>query len=43
MELTTAFCPTAEQQEAIDHPLQPLFLVAGAGAGKTSVMAEPVP
>jgi len=34
------FTPTPEQQEAITHPLTPLFLVAGAGAGKTSVMAE---
>jgi DNA helicase II / ATP-dependent DNA helicase PcrA len=34
------FTPTPEQREAITHPLTPLFLVAGAGAGKTSVMAE---
>jgi len=34
------FTPTPEQLEAITHPLTPLFLVAGAGAGKTSVMAE---
>ena len=34
------FAPTPEQLEAITHPLVPLFLVAGAGAGKTSVMAE---
>ena len=31
--------PTEEQQTAIDHPLTPLRLVAGAGTGKTSVMA----
>src|SRR5207248_6789296 len=36
----TAFNPTPEQLEAITHPLTPLFLLAGAGAGKTSVMAE---
>ena len=35
-----SFTPTPEQQQAITHPLTPLFLVAGAGAGKTSVMAE---
>ncbi|MBV8161513.1 MAG: ATP-dependent helicase [Acidimicrobiia bacterium] len=34
------FSPTPEQWAAITHPLTPLFLVAGAGAGKTSVMAE---
>ncbi|HEV3352247.1 MAG TPA: ATP-dependent DNA helicase [Acidimicrobiales bacterium] len=34
------FTPTPEQLEAITHPLTPLFIVAGAGAGKTSVMAE---
>jgi DNA helicase II / ATP-dependent DNA helicase PcrA len=34
------FTPTPEQLEAITHPLTPLFLIAGAGAGKTSVMAE---
>jgi ATP-dependent DNA helicase UvrD/PcrA len=37
---TIVFTPTAEQQEAVDHPLDPLFLVAGAGAGKTTVIAE---
>ena len=31
--------PTDEQRTAIDHPLTPLRLVAGAGTGKTSVMA----
>ena len=34
------FTPTPEQREAITHALTPLFLIAGAGAGKTSVMAE---
>ena len=34
------FTPTPEQRSAITHPLTPLFLIAGAGAGKTSVMAE---
>jgi DNA helicase-2/ATP-dependent DNA helicase PcrA len=34
------FTPTPEQRDAITHPLTPLFLIAGAGAGKTSVMAE---
>ena len=32
--------PTAEQQAAIDAPLEPQLLVAGAGAGKTTVMAR---
>jgi DNA helicase II / ATP-dependent DNA helicase PcrA len=30
---------TAEQQAAIDQPLQPTLIVAGAGSGKTTVMA----
>jgi DNA helicase II / ATP-dependent DNA helicase PcrA len=30
---------TAQQQAAIDHPLAPLLVVAGAGSGKTTVMA----
>ena len=34
------FTPTAEQRASITHPLSPLFLVAGAGAGKTSVIAQ---
>ncbi|HEX2050657.1 MAG TPA: ATP-dependent DNA helicase [Actinomycetota bacterium] len=33
------FEPTPEQWAAITHPLEPLHLVAGAGAGKTAVMA----
>ena len=31
---------TPEQRAAVDHPLTPLLLVAGAGTGKTTVMAE---
>lgn len=33
------FEPSAEQWEAIAHPLAPVHLIAGAGAGKTAVMA----
>jgi DNA helicase II / ATP-dependent DNA helicase PcrA len=33
------FEPTPEQWRAITHPLEPLYLVAGAGSGKTAVMA----
>jgi DNA helicase-2/ATP-dependent DNA helicase PcrA len=33
------FVPTDEQWRAISHPLEPLFLIAGAGSGKTAVMA----
>src|SRR4051794_39184370 len=29
-----------EQRRAVEHPLTPLLLVAGAGTGKTTVMAE---
>ncbi|MGH9225292.1 MAG: ATP-dependent DNA helicase [Acidimicrobiales bacterium] len=35
-----AFEPTAEQRTAIEAPLGPLLLVAGAGTGKTTVMAQ---
>ncbi|MDQ3752477.1 MAG: ATP-dependent helicase [Actinomycetota bacterium] len=31
--------PTDEQWQAIDHDLEPLYLIAGAGSGKTAVMA----
>jgi DNA helicase II / ATP-dependent DNA helicase PcrA len=31
--------PTDEQWDAISHPLEPAYLVAGAGSGKTAVMA----
>ncbi|MDQ4065076.1 MAG: ATP-dependent helicase, partial [Actinomycetota bacterium] len=31
--------PTDEQWRAISHPLEPLYLIAGAGSGKTAVMA----
>jgi DNA helicase-2/ATP-dependent DNA helicase PcrA len=33
------FEPTDEQWRAISHPLEPLYLIAGAGSGKTAVMA----
>ena len=33
------FDPTDEQWRAIAHPLTPLHLIAGAGSGKTAVMA----
>ncbi|MEA2476596.1 MAG: ATP-dependent helicase UvrD/PcrA, partial [Actinomycetota bacterium] len=33
------FKPSDEQWKAISHPLEPLYLVAGAGSGKTAVMA----
>ena len=31
--------PTDEQWSAISHPLEPVYLIAGAGSGKTAVMA----
>src|SRR5688572_20904891 len=31
--------PTDEQWRAISHPLEPIYLIAGAGSGKTAVMA----
>ena len=31
--------PSDEQWRAISHPLEPTHLVAGAGSGKTAVMA----
>ena len=34
-----AFVATPEQQGAIEHPLAPLLVAAGAGTGKTTVMA----
>ncbi len=34
------FDPTPEQREAIEAPLEAQLLVAGAGAGKTTVMAQ---
>ena len=33
------YLPTDEQWRAISHPLEPLYLIAGAGSGKTAVMA----
>ena len=38
--MTAPFVATPEQRVAIEHPLSPLLVVAGAGTGKTSVMAE---
>ena len=35
-----SFEPTPEQEEAIRFPLVPLRLIAGAGTGKTTVMAQ---
>jgi DNA helicase II / ATP-dependent DNA helicase PcrA len=34
------FLPTPEQEKAIEAPLLPLLVVAGAGTGKTTVMAQ---
>jgi DNA helicase II / ATP-dependent DNA helicase PcrA len=31
--------PTAEQWRALTHPLEPVHLIAGAGSGKTAIMA----
>ncbi|HEU4487802.1 MAG TPA: UvrD-helicase domain-containing protein, partial [Actinomycetota bacterium] len=31
--------PTEEQWNAIRHPLEPVHLIAGAGSGKTAIMA----
>lgn len=33
------FDPSAEQIRAIEHPLEPVAIIAGAGSGKTAVMA----
>jgi len=33
------YTPTDEQWAAISHPLEPIYLIAGAGSGKTAVMA----
>ena len=38
----SSFAADAQQQRAIDHPLAPLRIVAGAGSGKTEVMAQRV-
>ena len=40
MTIGVAFAPTPEQEAAIRAPLGPLLLVAGAGTGKTTVMAQ---
>ncbi len=37
---TVTFDPTPEQRRAIEAPLNPLLIVAGAGTGKTTVMAQ---
>ena len=34
--------PTAEQIEVIEAPMEPMLVVAGAGAGKTETMASRV-
>nr|MBA3267420.1 ATP-dependent helicase [Acidimicrobiia bacterium] len=36
----TSLVPTPEQRQAIEAPLAPLLVVAGAGTGKTTVMAQ---
>jgi len=36
----TSLVPTPEQRQAIEAPLAPLLVVAGAGTGKTTVMAH---
>ena len=33
------FVPSDDQRHVIEHPLSPLLVVAGAGTGKTTVMA----
>jgi DNA helicase-2/ATP-dependent DNA helicase PcrA len=38
--VSTTFSPTPEQEAAIEASLAPLLLVAGAGTGKTTVMAQ---
>ncbi|MDQ1374758.1 MAG: ATP-dependent helicase UvrD/PcrA, partial [Actinomycetota bacterium] len=40
VEPSVPFTPTPEQRAAIDHGQSPLLIVAGAGTGKTTVMAE---
>ncbi len=34
------FVPTCQQQEAIEHVHGPMLVVAGAGTGKTTVLAR---
>ena len=36
------FPPTDEQRAVIEAPLEPLLVVAGAGAGKTTTMSQRV-
>lgn len=38
--MTDEFVPTAEQRAVIDHPAEPMLVVAGAGSGKTESMAR---
>jgi DNA helicase-2/ATP-dependent DNA helicase PcrA len=38
--MSDPFTPTPEQWAAIEAPLGPLLIVAGAGSGKTTVMAQ---
>lgn len=38
--MTGRFTPTDEQRAIIDHPLEPLRVVAGAGTGKTATVVE---
>jgi DNA helicase-2/ATP-dependent DNA helicase PcrA len=42
LDLRPPFRATGEQEAAIRHPLAALLVMAGAGSGKTSVMAERV-
>ncbi len=41
-ELLGQFPPTAEQAAIISSPLEPLLVIAGAGSGKTTTMADRV-
>lgn len=38
--MSTPFVPSAEQQQVIDHPSEPLRVVAGAGTGKTTTIVH---
>ena len=41
-ELLGQFPPTPEQAAIISSPLEPLLVIAGAGSGKTTTMADRV-